>query len=201
MIQISHPRVSEDDWEEAAEIVIQLMTKLGYSPNSSPHLAQTPFRYLGMLHELFHDDPWVFTTFDNIPAEPGETGDSGMVVVRDISFTSLCAHHFAPFFGKAHVAYIPHLKLPGLSKIARTVHSFAKGPQVQEDITKNVADFLVTHLQPIGVLVVLNAEHTCMTHRGVKAHGSSTVTSALRGVFFDDARARTEAYRLLEFGR
>jgi len=200
-VQISPSRVSEEQWDAAEQHFEKLMITLGYSPNSSPHLENTPHRYLGMLHELFTDEPWKFTTFDQELVEPGQLGDSGIVIVRDINFISLCAHHFAPFFGKAHVAYIPGKKIPGLSKIARTVKSFCKGPQVQEDITKNVADFLYTNLEPLGVLVVLDGEHTCMTKRGVKAHGANTVTSALRGVFFDDARARSEAYELLQFGR
>lgn len=199
--QISPPRVDKEAWLKAEDLFEELLTTVGYPLESSQHLQDTPRRYMSMLYELFFDEPWEFTTFDNIQAAPGQTGDTGIVVVRDISFNSLCAHHFAPFFGKAHVAYIPGNTLPGLSKIARTVTSYAKGPQIQEDITKNVADFLVEALNPLGVLVVLDAEHTCITHRGAKAHGSSTVTSAVRGVFFDDARARAEAYSLLEFGR
>ena len=200
-MQISPQRASNEAWEAAEVVFEHFMETIGYAPDTSPHLANTPRRYIGMLKELFHDEPWEFTTFENETGVPGQAGDSGIVVVRDITFTSLCAHHFAPFFGKAHVAYIPGAKLPGLSKIARTVRSYSRGPQIQEDITKNVADFLSAQLEPLGILVVLDAEHTCMTHRGVKAHGTSTVTSALRGVFFDDARARAEAYRLLEFGR
>jgi len=200
-IQISPPRASKEAWDAAEVLFTELLETIGYGPDTSQHLEETPRRYMGMLHELFSDEPWTFTTFNNPQAEPGQEGDCGIVVIRDISFTSLCAHHFAPFFGKAHVAYVPDRLLPGLSKIARTVHSFSRGPQVQEDITRNIADFLVEKLHPIGVLVVLDAEHTCMTHRGVKAHGTSTVTSAVRGALFEDPRARIEAFDLLRLDR
>lgn len=200
-MQIAPQRKSTEDWFQAQVLFENMLERIGYGPKSSQHLAETPRRFMGMLHELFHDEPWTFTTFDNPAASPGERGDSGIVCIRDIPFTSLCAHHFAPFFGKAHVAYVPDRLLPGLSKIARTVYSFSRGPQVQEDITRNVADFLVAQMQPLGILVVLDAEHTCMTHRGVKAHGTSTVTSAIRGVFFEDPRARIEAFDLLRLDR
>ena len=200
-VQIAPQRASNEAGQLAQEHFESLLQVLDYDWKDNPHLEETPRRYLGMLHELFHDEPWEFTVFPNESAKPGQKGDTGIVVVRDITFTSLCAHHFAPFFGKGHIAYIPDYTLPGLSKIARTVYSFSRGPQIQEDITRNIADFLDEALNPLGVLVVLDAEHTCITHRGVKAHGSSTVTSAVRGVFFDDARARAEAYSLLEFGR
>ena len=120
-----------------------------------------------------------------------------MVVVRDIEFYSLCEHHMLPFFGKAHVAYIPDGRIVGLSKMARVVDVFARRLQVQERMTDQVADALVESLHPLGVGVVLEAAHFCMMMRGVEKQGSKTITSALRGSFRDDARTREEFLRLV----
>ena len=120
-----------------------------------------------------------------------------MVVVRDIEFYSLCEHHMLPFFGKAHVAYIPNGKIVGLSKMARVVDVFARRLQVQERMTDQVADALVNELAPHGVGVVLEAAHFCMMMRGVEKQGSKTITSALRGAFRDDGRTREEFLRLV----
>ena len=111
-----------------------------------------------------------------------------MVIEKDIVFYSTCEHHFMPFYGKAHVAYIPNGKVAGLSKLARTVEVYAKRPQIQEQLTGQVADALMEHLQPKGVIVMMEAEHMCMTMRGVKKPGSKTVTFAMRGVFEEDER-------------
>ncbi len=118
-----------------------------------------------------------------------------MVLVKDIPFASLCEHHLIPFVGKAHVAYIPNAdgRITGLSKLARLVEGYAKRPQVQERITTQVADTLERVLEPRGVLVVVEAEHLCMSMRGVNKPGAVTVTSAVRGAFRDDARTRAEA--------
>ena len=120
-----------------------------------------------------------------------------MVLVKDIELYSLCEHHMLPFYGKAHVAYIPNGHITGLSKIARVVECYARRLQVQERLTAQVADALMRELDPLGVVVVMQAEHTCMTMRGVRAAGSSTVTSAVRGVFKADSKTREEALRLL----
>ena len=168
-----------------------LLHAMGLNP-AEEHLLDTPRRYIGMLSELFFEEPWKFTTFEN------PDGDSGIVVVRDIPFTSLCAHHFALFTGTATVAYIPNQRLVGLSKLARAVQMFAKGPNVQEFIGRNTVNFLEAHLEPIGVAVILKATHTCMTERGVKAHGSETITSTLRGCFLKEPSSRAELMSLLE---
>jgi GTP cyclohydrolase I len=124
-----------------------------------------------------------------------EADHDEMVLVKDIPFHSICEHHLVPFVGKAHVAYIPNEdgRLTGLSKLARLVEGYAKRPQVQERITGQIADTLVRVLEPRGVLVVLEAEHLCMSMRGVNKPGATTVTSAVRGLFRDDARTRAEA--------
>ena len=124
-----------------------------------------------------------------------------MVVVRDIEFYSLCEHHMLPFFGKAHVAYIPGEQIVGLSKMARVVEVFARRLQVQERMTDQIADALNDALRPKGVGVVLEAAHFCMMMRGVEKQDSKTITSALRGAFRDDGRTREEFLRLVHNGR
>jgi GTP cyclohydrolase I len=122
-----------------------------------------------------------------------------MVLVRDIPLYSVCEHHLLPFLGRAHVAYIPgkHGRICGLSKLARVVDVFAKRPQVQERLTSQIADTIVEHLDPVGVIVVIEAEHLCMSMRGVKKPGSETVTSAVRGLFERNAATRAEAMSLI----
>ncbi|HEY8497080.1 MAG TPA: GTP cyclohydrolase I FolE [Limnochordales bacterium] len=121
-----------------------------------------------------------------------------LVLVRDIPFYSLCEHHLLPFFGKAHIAYIPtDGRVTGLSKLARVVEAYARRLQMQERMTKQIADALMAHLKPQGVAVVLEAEHLCMSMRGVKKPGSKTVTSAMRGVFRKDQKTRAEVLALI----
>lgn len=129
-----------------------------------------------------------------------EAGHDEMVMVRDIAMTSICEHHLVPFIGKAHVAYIPNDdgRVTGLSKLARLVDAYAKRPQVQERLTTQVADAIELTLQPKGVLVVVEAEHLCMSMRGVRKPGATTVTSAVRGLFRRSAATRAEAMRFLE---
>mgnify|MGYP004538945477 FL=1 len=112
--------------------------------------------------------------------------NNNMVLEKDITFYSVCEHHLLPFYGKAHVAYIPNDKVAGLSKIARTVEVFARRPQIQENMTAQIADALEEHLEPKGVMVLLEAEHMCMTMRGVQKPGAKTVTTIVRGAFADD---------------
>ena len=128
-----------------------------------------------------------------------EHAGSQMVIVKDIEFYSMCEHHLAPFFGKAHVAYIPGEdgRICGISKLARLVDGFAKRPQVQERLTGQIADTLVEALNPAGVIVVIEAEHLCMSMRGVKKPGAKTTTRAVRGCFATDADARSEALALI----
>jgi GTP cyclohydrolase IA len=175
------------------------------------HLANTPERFVQMLKELTTPPDIKWKTFASEADE--------MVVVKDIPFSSLCAHHLVPFTGRAHVAYVPNGRICGLSKLARVVHHFAAALQVQEELTSQIANYLNDKLSvmeevydghlpsdgpaydqhyPIGVAVVLEAEHFCMALRGVKVHGTSTVTSKMLGCFADHSRqARTEFLQLI----
>jgi GTP cyclohydrolase IA len=159
-------------------------------------LKETPRRVSQMYGEIFagmHQDPEavIDVTFDE--------GHDEMIMVRDIWMASVCEHHLIPFVGKAHVAYIPNKdgRITGLSKVARLVDVLARRPQVQERLTTQIADVLERALSPRGVFVVIEAEHLCMSMRGVKKPGSITVTSAVRGVFKTDARTRAEAMGLI----
>jgi len=140
--------------------------------------------------ELLTPEPFEATTF------PNEAGYDELVVVRDITFRSLCTHHLLPFHGVAHVAYLPAERIVGLSKLARVVELFSRELQVQERLTTQIADWLEQHLEPKGVGVVLEAEHMCMSLRGVCRPGARTVTSALRGLVRDDPRTRQEFLNL-----
>ena len=159
-------------------------------------LRETPARVARMYEEVLgglEEDPsrHFDVTFDE--------GHEEIVLVGDIPFFSMCEHHLAPFFGKAHVAYIPGAdgRICGISKLARLVDGFAKRPQVQERLTGQIADTLVEALHPAGVIVVLEAEHMCMSMRGVKKPGAKTTTRAVRGCFETDAAARAEALSLI----
>ena len=150
---------------------------------SDPNYQQTPERVAKMYLEMFHGlregaEPKI-TTF------PNEEGYHHMVIEREIPFYSMCAHHFVPFYGHAHIAYIPQAEVIGLSKLPRILEFFAKRPQLQERLTEQVAEFLWTKLAPQGVMVVIEARHLCVEMRGVKKAGAMTTTSALRGCFAD----------------
>lgn len=159
-------------------------------------LQETPSRVARMYEEIFSGlrespDHHLQVTFD---ADHDE-----MIMVRDIALVSTCEHHLVPFIGKAHVAYIPNAdgRITGLSKLARLVDAYAKRPQVQERLTSQVADEIERTLEPKGVFVVVEAEHLCMSMRGVKKPGSTTVTSAVRGLFRDNVATRSEAMRFI----
>jgi GTP cyclohydrolase I len=173
------------DLEAAAGAVADLMRALGMDP-ADPALARTPQRVAQAYAELLSPREFGLTTF------PNEEGYDELVVARDIPFTSICEHHLLPFVGTASVGYLPGARILGLSKLARVVELFGRRPQVQERMTKQIATWLDQHLRPRGVGVVLRAEHTCMTLRGVQAKGASTVTSALIGSLRDDPRTRGE---------
>ncbi|WP_078917331.1 GTP cyclohydrolase I FolE [Streptomyces sp. NRRL S-813] len=163
----------------------QFLAALGIS-TASESLRGTPGRMARAYAELFTPRPFDLTTF------PNDEGYDELVLARRIPVRSVCEHHLLPFVGTAHVGYLPGARILGLSKLARVVEYFACRPQVQERLTKQVADWLQTHLEPKGVGVVIEAEHCCMTLRGVQATGSSTMTSTLLGLLRSDARSRSE---------
>lgn len=157
-------------------------------------LQETPFRFIKALAEHtvgYREDPakHLEKTFD--------VEHNDLVLVKDIPFNSLCEHHLAPFVGKVHIAYIPTDKITGLSKFGRVVEGYAKRLQVQERLTQQIADAIETVLKPQAVAVIVEAEHTCMSGRGIKKHGASTVTSTMRGAFQTDASARAELMQLI----
>lgn len=173
------------DLDEAAVLAARLLAALGVDL-SAPDLAATPGRMVRALKEMTTPPGFTATDFEAV-AEPGQ-----LVLVRGIRFVSVCEHHVLPFTGVAHVGYVPRKRILGLSKVARVVHHCARRLQVQERLTRQIADWMVDSLDPAGVGVLMSAEHTCMTLRGVGATGSSTTTSALRGVLLQDAAARAE---------
>ena len=179
--------------------VTEILEAIGEDPERDG-LRDTPRRVADMYAEIFaglEEDPSEHLTVTF------EADHDEMVMVRDIALYSLCEHHLIPFIGKAHVAYIPNDdgRITGLSKLARLVDAYAKRPQVQERLTTQVADELERTLQPRGVLVVIEAEHLCMSMRGVRKPGASTVTSAVRGLFRTSTATRFEAMRLIDRGR
>jgi GTP cyclohydrolase I len=177
--------------DTAAAIVAaeQLLTALGLDTDTDS-LRETPARLVRAYAELFTTAPFTMTTFGN-----DEQYDE-LVLARSIPMRSICEHHLLPFTGVAHVGYLPGARILGLSKLARVVEHFAARPQVQERLTKQIATWLDEQLAPKGVGVVIEAEHTCMTIRGVRAAGSSTVTSTLLGSLRSDARSRQEFFAL-----
>jgi GTP cyclohydrolase I len=177
------------DLDAAARAVSDLLEALGHDP-STEHLAETPRRVAAAYAELLTARPFDLTTF------PNDEGYDELVLARDIPFQSLCQHHLLPFHGVAHVGYIPDERILGLSKLARVVELLARDLQVQERLTQQIANWLDEHVAPKGVGVVLEAEHLCMSLRGVRAHGSRTVTSAVHGLLREDARSRQEFFVL-----
>ncbi|MBV8236973.1 MAG: GTP cyclohydrolase I FolE, partial [Acidimicrobiia bacterium] len=175
--------------------VREILEAIGEDPDREGLIA-TPARVAAMYDEIFSgikDDP------DRHLAVTFEAGHDEMVMVKDIPLYSVCEHHLVPFMGRAHVAYIPNSdgRITGLSKLARLVDSLSKRPQVQERLTTQIADEIDDTLQPRGVLVVLEAEHLCMSMRGVRKPGSVTVTSAVRGQFRESAATRNEALQII----
>ena len=174
----------------AAERAVQdLLRALGREPDSE-HLADTPRRVAHAFHEMLTPRDFDLTTF------PNDEGYDELVLARSIPVQSVCEHHLLPFVGVAHVGYLPGDRILGLSKLARVVELFARRPQVQERLTQQVADWLQTTLGPRGVGVVIEAEHLCMTMRGVRTDGVSTVTSSLQGHLRQDVAARAEFFAL-----
>lgn len=181
--------------EKLEAAVYQLLEALGENPEREG-LLDTPKRVAKMYQEMFsglNEDPK-----DQFTAVFSENHDE-VVLVKDIPFYSMCEHHLVPFYGKAHVAYLPSDgRVTGLSKLARAVEVASKRPQLQERLTDQVATALEEALHPKGVFVMVEAEHMCMTMRGIQKPGTKTVTSRVSGVFFDKPEARAEALALLE---
>ena len=192
-------RAPQIDSDRAEAAVRELLSAIGEAPDRAG-LVETPQRVAKMYKELLAGK-------DSDPAHHLEKmfpiDHDEMVMVRDIAFTSLCEHHMLPFSGRAHVAYIPNQggTITGLSKLARLVEGYARRLQVQERLTTEIADALCRSLEPRGAIVVLEAEHLCMTMRGVKKPGASTVTSAVRGVFRTDVASRAEAMAFIQRNR
>jgi GTP cyclohydrolase I len=190
--------VTEDNGVDRARIekaVREIIEAIGENPDRDG-LERTPERVANMYAEIFSgvkDDP------DRHLAVTFEAGHDEMVMVKDIPLYSVCEHHLIPFIGKAHVAYIPNAdgRITGLSKLARLVDSLSKRPQVQERLTTQIADEIDASLQPRGVMVIIEAEHLCMSMRGVRKPGTVTVTSAVRGQFRDSVATRNEAMQFI----
>ena len=182
------------DKEKIEQGVKLLLEGIGEDLNREG-LVETPQRIARMYEEIFagmDEDPMTHLS-KTFTVKTGE-----MVLEKDIVFYSTCEHHLMPFYGKAHVAYLPEGKVVGLSKLARTVETFARRPQLQEQLTSQIADAMMEGLTPRGVMVMLEAEHMCMTMRGVKKPGSKTVTVAVRGAFEEDATLQEQFYRMLK---
>jgi GTP cyclohydrolase I len=187
------------DVERVKAAVTELLAAVGEEPGREG-LRDTPARVAAMYQEIFAglgEAPERHLTL-TFAAEHDE-----MVMVRDIPFASVCEHHLVPFIGRAHVAYIPAEdgRITGLSKLARLVDAYARRPQVQERMTTQIADTIEAVLDPRGVVVVVEAEHLCMSMRGVKKPGTLTITSAVRGLFRTDPRTRAEAMQFIHGGR
>lgn len=189
----NHPTIDKKKIREAVRLLLE---GIGEDPNRDG-LLETPDRVARMYEEIFgqgEQEPRVALSkkFDEHHRE--------LVLVKDITFFSMCEHHLMPFFGKAHIAYIPNGYIVGISKLARVVESFARRPQVQERMTSQIADIINEELKADGVAVVCEGVHTCMTMRGVKKPGSSVITSAMRGAFEKNVTSRTELMALI-FGK
>lgn len=189
----------EFDQDRAEAAVRELLLAVGEDPDREG-LKETPARVARAYKEIFsglYEDPTevLNKTFSEEHRE--------LVLVRDIQFYSTCEHHLVPFFGTAHIGYIPGEdgKVTGLSKLARLIDGLAKRPQVQERLTSEVADALMEKLQPSGVIVVIEAEHLCMAMRGIRKPGANTITSAVRGLFQTNAASRAEAFDLIRNGK
>ena len=188
-------KAKEVDLKKIGEGVRLILEGIGEDPERAG-LQRTPQRVAEMYAELtagMREDP-----HSHVTPLPGDSHDE-LVIVKDIHIASICEHHLAPFVGRCHIAYIPKGgRILGLSKLARLADTFAHRLQVQERLTSEIADTIFDGLEPLGVMVVIEAEHTCMTLRGVKKPGALTITSAIRGAFRKDPRTRAEAMSLIQ---
>jgi GTP cyclohydrolase IA len=196
--RVTDERVAEPHLEPFAEQVRAILDALGENPGregllKTPERVESSLRFLTQGYRMTVEE----VVGDAVFAEQHQS----MIMVRDIELYSLCEHHLLPFFGRAHVAYVPDGKILGLSKVARIVDVFARRLQVQERLTDEIADAVMDMLKPAGVGVVIEAAHLCMMMRGVEKQNSRTVTSALRGIFRDDSKTRVEFLRLAHGGR
>ena len=195
--EVSWMNLSPDNLKkiEVAENGLEALLSLFGEDFNRDGLQDTPFRFIKAMGEHmagYSENPALHLekTFD--------VDHNDLVLVKDIPFNSLCEHHLAPFVGKVHIAYIPNQKITGLSKFGRVVEGFAKRLQVQERLTQQIADAIEEVLEPQAVAVIIEAEHTCMSGRGIKKHGASTVTSTMRGLFKENAPARGELLHLIK---
>ncbi len=194
---VARPARMPVDEERIARAVREILAAVGEDPDREG-LRDTPVRVARMYSELFgglHEDPRI-----HLKKFFTEAYDE-LVLVRDISFNSMCEHHMLPFMGQAHIGYVPDGRVIGLSKLARVVEVVARRPQVQERMTETIANLLTEELQAKGVAVVIEATHTCMTIRGVRKPGSLCVTSAMKGIFRSNLSSRSEVMNLIYGGR
>lgn len=182
------------DQNKVKEAVKLFLEGIGEDPTREG-LLETPERIARMCMEIF----------SGMEEDAGEhlaktfsVANNEIVVEKDIVFYSACEHHLLPFYGKAHIAYVPNGKVVGLSKLARTIEVYAKRPQIQEQMTSQIADAIMEHLEPQGVMVMVEAEHMCMTMRGVKKPGSKTITMAKRGCFEENMQLQNDFFRMIQ---
>lgn len=185
------------DHNKIKEAVVMLIEAIGEDPHREG-LIETPDRIARMYEEIFGGigqtaEPHLSKTFSV------ESND--LVIERDIPFYSMCEHHFLPFYGKAHIAYVPNGRVAGLSKLVRTVDTYAKKPQLQEKLTAEIGHAIMEYLNAQGVMVIIEAEHLCMNMRGVKRPGTKTVTCMTDGIFKTDESLKNDVYQLLEIRR
>jgi len=183
--------IDENKIKTAVKMIIEA---IGEDPEREG-LIETPDRIARMYSEIFSG---LYTTPSEHLKKTFTVDSDDIILEKDIQFYSMCEHHFVPFYGKAHVAYISNGKVAGLSKLARTVEVFSKRPQLQERMTAQIADALMEYLDAKGVMVVVEAEHMCMTMRGVRKPGSKTVTVVTKGKFKEDSSLKEEVYRMIK---
>ena len=186
--------MSNVDKDKIKRAVRDILEAIGEDPDREG-LLDTPDRVARMYEEIFSG---LGKDAEEILSKTFEVENNDLVIEKDITYFSMCEHHIIPFYGKAHIAYIPRGRVAGLSKLARTVELYAKKPQLQERLSSEVADAIMKYLDAEGVMVVVEGEHMCMTMRGVKKPGTKTVTTSYRGIFKEDATLRKEVMMLLQ---